>query len=204
MLKGGQGTMRDLGNGVELSAQPSVSVSASGWRWDSDVATVSRFAKLDVDTKPTEGTVITLDGLSSLKDNNDDLFQTTPGKVREGLPMLRAEVRLIGKDNLEGADRTAQLKAFRDLILDTQRQNFFIYTHEGKEIHMRGYQPTSAYKESYAIRTVLSGGSKFLPAQDMLLSIKLSKKHTRSLANGQRIMVHSTKAGIWNPMLKKR
>lgn len=133
VLKGGQGTMRDLGNGVELSAQPSVSVSASGWRWDSDVATVSRFAKLDVDTKPTEGTVITLDGLSSLKDNNDDLFQTTPGKVREGLPMLRAEVRLIGKDNLEGADRTAQLKAFRDLILDTQRQNFFIYTHEGKK-----------------------------------------------------------------------
>ena len=160
VLKGGQGTMRDLGNGVELSAQPSVSVSASGWRWDSDVATVSRFAKLDVDTKPTEGTVITLDGLSSLKDNNDDLFQTTPGKVREGLPMLRAEVRLIGKDNLEGADRTAQLKAFRDLILDTQRQNFFIYTHEGKEIHMRGYQPTSAYKESYAKDAALVSGDE--------------------------------------------
>lgn len=160
VLKGGQGTMRDLGNGVELSAQPSVSVSASGWRWDSDVATVSRFAKLDVDTKPTEGTVITLDGLSSLKDNNDDLFQTTPGKVREGLPMLRAEVRLIGKDNLEGADRTAQLKVFRDLILDTQRQNFFIYTHEGKEIHMRGCQPTSAYKESYAKDAALVSGDE--------------------------------------------
>ena len=40
--------------------------------------------------------------------------------------MLRAEVRLIGKEGLTGAERDAQLAAFRELILDTNRQNFFI------------------------------------------------------------------------------
>lgn len=153
LLKGGQGTMSDLdaSKNVELSTEPSVTVNVPSWRWSDDAADApNRFAKLVVDTEPTEGTVITLDGLSSLKNNNNDLFQTTPGAIREGLPMLRAEVRLIGKDNLEGADRTAQLKAFRELILNTQRQNFFIYTHDGREIHMRGYQPTSAYAAAYA------------------------------------------------------
>ena len=89
------------------------------------------------------------DGLSSLKDNNQDMFQVTPGKVREGLPMLRAEIRLIGKEGLTGADRDAQLAAFRGLILDTNRQNFFIKVSSGKEIHMKGYKPTSAYKAEY-------------------------------------------------------
>lgn len=66
------------------------------------------------------------------------MFQVTQGKVREGLPMLRAEVRLIGKEGLTGAERDAQLAAFRELILDTNRQNFFIKVNGGKEIHMRG------------------------------------------------------------------
>ena len=82
-------------------------------------------------------------------DNNQDMFQVTQGKVREGLPMLRAEVRLIGKEGLTGAERDAQLAAFRELILDTNRQNFFIKVNGGKEIHMRGYAPTSAYKAEY-------------------------------------------------------
>ena len=49
--------------------------------------------------------------------------------------MLRAEVRLIGKEGLTGAERDAQLAAFRELILDTNRQNFFIKVNGGKEIH---------------------------------------------------------------------
>lgn len=92
---------------------------------------------------------VVLDGLTSLMDNNQDMFQVTQGKVREGLPMLRAEVRLIGKEGLTGAERDAQLAAFRELILDTNRQNFFIKVNGGKEIHMRGYAPTSAYKAEY-------------------------------------------------------
>ena len=108
-----------------------------------------RFAILTVDKAQAEGTVITLDGLTSLMDNNQDMFQVTQGKVREGLPMLRAEVRLIGKEGLTGAERDAQLAAFRELILDTNRQNFFIKVNGGKEIHMRGYAPTSAYKAEY-------------------------------------------------------
>lgn len=152
LLKGGQGTMEDLDK-VELSTDSKVIVDVPNWRWSDDDASVSRNAKLIVDTTPTEGTIITLDGLTSLDNDKNDgskkvYFQTTKGAIREGLPMLRAEVRLIGKEGLEGAEREAQLKAYRDLILDTQRQNFFI-TAMGKETHMRGYKPTSAYKEGY-------------------------------------------------------
>lgn len=147
-LKGGQGTMENLGKKL-LSTDPKVTVNVPSWNWSNDpVGTPSRFAILTVDKAPAEGTVITLDGLSSLKDNNQDFFQVTPGKERIGLPMLRAEIRLIGKDNLEGADRTAQLEAFRELILNTQRQNFFIVGN-GKEIHMKGYKPTSSYQAEY-------------------------------------------------------
>ena len=124
-------------------------IENKNWNWNNDTRTEPRFAILTVDKAQTEGTVITLDGLSSLKDNNQDMFQVMPGKVREGLPMLRAEIRLIGKEGLTGADRDAQLAAFRGLILDTNRQNFFIKVSRGKEIHMKGYAPTSAYKAEY-------------------------------------------------------
>ena len=148
VLKGGQGTMTDLAK-EELSTKDVVKIENKNWNWNNDTRTEPRFAILTVDKAQTEGTVITLDGLSSLKDNNQDMFQVTPGKVREGLPMLRAEIRLIGKEGLTGADRDAQLVAFRGLILDTNRQNFFIKVSSGKEIHMKGYKPTSAYKAEY-------------------------------------------------------
>jgi len=148
VLKGGQGTMTDLAK-EELSTKDVVKIENKNWNWSNDTRTEPRFAILTVDKAQTEGTVITLDGLSSLKDNNQDMFQVTQGKVREGLPMLRAEIRLIGKERLTGADRDAQLAAFRELILDTNRQNFFIKVSSGKEIHMKGYAPTSAYKAKY-------------------------------------------------------
>ena len=143
VLKGGQGTMTDLAK-EELSTKNIVKVENKN-----DTRKEPRFAILTVDKAQAEGTVITLDGLTSLMDNNQDMFQVTQGKVREGLPMLRAEVRLIGKEGLTGAERDAQLAAFRELILDTNRQNFFIKVNGGKEIHMRGYAPTSAYKAEY-------------------------------------------------------
>lgn len=146
VLKGGQGTMTDLAK-EELSTKNIVKVENKNWNWSNDTRKKPRFAILTVDK--AQGTVITLDGLTSLMDNNQDMFQVTQGKVREGLPMLRAEVRLIGKEGLTGAERDAQLAAFRELILDTNRQNFFIKVNGGKEIHMRGYAPTSAYKAEY-------------------------------------------------------
>lgn len=146
VLKGGQGTMTDLAK-EELSTKNIVKVENKNW--SNDTRKEPRFAILTVDKAQAEGTVITLDGLTSLMDNNQDMFQVTQGKVREGLPMLRAEVRLIGKEGLTGAERDAQLAAFRELILDTNRQNFFIKVNGGKEIHMRGYAPTSAYKAEY-------------------------------------------------------
>lgn len=149
VLKGGQGTMTDLAK-EQLSTKDVVKIEKRDWKWSSDPVGTKRFAQLSVDKAQTEGTVIILDGLSSLKDNNQDMFQVSskPGVIREGLPMLRAEVRLIGKEGLTGAAREAQLAAFRELILDTKRQNFFIKVN-GKEIHMKGYAPTSAYKAAY-------------------------------------------------------
>lgn len=158
MLKGGQGMMWDLGGKeVSTATDSKVVVNVPKWNWKEDTDAPERFAKLTVDTESTKGTVdedrnrtvIVLDGLSSLKDNNQDLFQVTPGKIRLGLPMLRAEIRLIGKEGLSGVDREKQLSAYRNLILDTQSQNFFIKTTLGKEIHMKGYEPTSAYQAQY-------------------------------------------------------
>lgn len=149
VLKGGHGTMTELAR-KELSTENVVVIEKRGWNWtDKRVDQAkARYAGLSVDKAQTEGTVIVLDGLVDLKDNNSDMFQVTPDKVKEGLPMLRAEIRLIGAEGLKGADRDAQLAAFRNLILDTNRQNFFIKNGD-KEIHMKGYAPTSAYKSDY-------------------------------------------------------
>lgn len=155
VLKGGQGTMRDLGK-KELQSDSKVVVNVPAWNWDEDPASAEkRNAILTVDKEPVEGTVITLDGLTSLWDNKQQVFfQTSWGEIRVGLPMLRAEIRLIGKET--GVDREKQLEAFRELILDTKRQNFFIKINEGKEVHMKGYQPTSAYAPKYAADAVVS------------------------------------------------
>lgn len=167
VLKGGQGTMTDLKK-IQLSEEQKVVVDVPNWKWDKDAESVVRHAKLTVDKEQPEGTVITLDGLRSLVDEGreGDFFQVTKGKVNEGLPMLRAEIRLIGKEGLTGADRENQLKAFRNLILDTKRQNFFITAKDesqgatgDKEIHMKGYKPSSAFKERY--ETLAGQGAQY-------------------------------------------
>lgn len=150
VLKGGQGMITDLAK-KEKSTDSKVVIDKY-WNWKNDTRTEARYAKLIVDKAQKDGTVITLDGLNSLRDNNDDMFQVSskPGVIRTGLDMLRAEVRLIGKEGLTGDERDAQLAAFRELILDTKRQNFFIKVSGGKEIHMKGYKPTPAYQADYA------------------------------------------------------
>lgn len=157
VLKAGQGMMTDLVK-KELSAEDVVFIRKDGWNWDDKRvdATKKRVATLSVDKAQAEGTVIVLDGLVDLKDDNTNMFQVTVDGMKEGLPMLRAEVRLIGKEGLTGDDRNAQLEAFRSLILDTNRQNFFIKVKDttspgakDKEVHMKGYAPTSSYKADY-------------------------------------------------------
>ena len=63
--------------------------------------------------------------------------------------MLRAEVKLTGVNRSDAgvtkAESDAQLAAYRELITDTKKQNFFIVTHDNKEIHMKGYKPTYSY-----------------------------------------------------------
>ena len=79
VLKGGQGTMTDLAK-EELSTKDVVKIENKNWNWSNDTRTEPRFAILTVDKAQAEGTVITLDGLSSLKDNNQDMFQVRPKK----------------------------------------------------------------------------------------------------------------------------
>lgn len=109
----------------------------------------SQYCKVTVDTN--NGTpVITMDGLADLGDNTN-FFQTTRNYIIEGLPMLRAEITFKGKlrSELSAAEGAAQLQAYRGSILDTKKQNFFIVTNGGKEIHMKGYQPTYTYSTKY-------------------------------------------------------
>lgn len=152
LLKGGQGTMRDLKK-VQLSTEPVVTVKVPSWKWDDDKEGTSRYAELTVDKTQPEGTIINLDGLVDMSNDAGSsekfYFQTTWGKIRVGLPMLRAEIRLIGKEFQTAEEREAQQKAFRELINNTKRQNFFIKTHGKKEIHMKGYAPTSSYQAAY-------------------------------------------------------
>ena len=87
-----------------------------------------------------------LDGLSALGDKQN-FFQTTEGYIVIGKPMLRAEIKFAGKNRSEITDNEGknQLEAYRNLILDTKKQNFFIVTNDNKEIHMKGYEPTRFY-----------------------------------------------------------
>lgn len=105
---------------------------------------VSFDLKVDLNGNP----IILLDGLAGLGDNQN-FFQVTEGHIIEGKPMLRAEIKLTGKNRselptIEGYD---QLGAYRDLILDTKKQNFFIVAKNtnDREIHLKGYQPTRLY-----------------------------------------------------------
>lgn len=93
--------MRDLAK-EELSADSKVEVRVPEWRWDEDAENIKRNAALTVDKTPEEGTVITLDGLSSLSNDKNDgsqkvFFQVTEGYITDGLEMLRAEIRLLAR-----------------------------------------------------------------------------------------------------------
>lgn len=105
----------------------------------------SQFCKVTVDLDHGSP-VITMDGLSDLGDNQN-FFQVKKGYINEGQGMLRAEIKLSGKNrsDLSAAESAAQLKAYRDLITDTKNQNFFIVTNTRKETHMKGYRPTYSY-----------------------------------------------------------
>lgn len=103
----------------------------------------AQYCKVTVDTK-NGNPVIIMDGLADLGDNSN-FFQTTEGYVNPGQGMLRAEITLRGKLRTSLAGDQDQLKAYRDLVTNTNNQNFFIVTNNNKEIHMKGYKPTYLY-----------------------------------------------------------
>lgn len=137
LLKKGQGMMDELATGT---TDVTVRTPLFGRE--------EQYCRVDVDTK-NGNPIITMDGLADLG-NNETFFQTTEGFVTEGQGMLRAEIKLSGKlrSEMTAAEGQAQLEAFRNLILDTKTQNFFIVTQQnGKNrwTHMKGYEPVYTY-----------------------------------------------------------
>lgn len=136
VLKGGQGVMDELKTGTTSVV---VKKELGGIKYT-----------LTVDAT-TGNPVIMLDGLTELRNPNGEFFQVSEGQnvIEVGRPMLRAEIQLTGKNRsgLSAIEGNDQLGAYRDLILDTKKQNFFIVAKNGgdREIHMKGYKPTRFY-----------------------------------------------------------
>lgn len=105
--------------------------------------------RLSVDTK-TDDILIYLAGIRNLTENGKKFYRVYPNDIIKGQPMLRATIRLHGKLRTSPSDNIEQLKAYRNMVTNTQNQNFFIRTYLVKEIHMRGYQPTYAYADRYS------------------------------------------------------
>jgi LruC domain-containing protein len=131
VLKKGQGMEEELANGV-MKAEMSGTLFGK-----------SQFCKVTVDTQ-NGNPVIVMDGLSALGDNVN-FFQTTEGHINPGQGMLRAEITLRGKLRTTLSEEQDQLKAYRELVTNTNNQNFFIVTNTNKEIHMKGYKPSYLY-----------------------------------------------------------
>lgn len=131
VLKKGQGMEEELATGV-MKAEMSGTLFGK-----------SQFCKVTVDTQ-NGNPVIVMDGLSALGDNVN-FFQTTEGHINPGQGMLRAEITLKGKLRTTLSEGQDQLKAYRELVTNTNNQNFFIVTNTNKEIHMKGYRPSYLY-----------------------------------------------------------
>ena len=131
VLKKGQGMEEELADGI-MNAE-----------MDGTLFGKSQFCKVTVDTK-NGNPVIIMDGLSALGDNTT-FFQTTEGYINPGQGMLRAEITLRGKLRTTLSGDQDQLKAYRELVTNTNNQNFFIITNANKEIHMKGYRPSYLY-----------------------------------------------------------
>lgn len=112
--------------------------------------------KADADMQ-SEDIILTFNGLARVNNYNHDgyFYQVTPGHVETGATnpdhyMIRAKFTLMPDLS---TDRNERLEAFRNYILDTKNQNFYIgvYDHspENVEIHLSGYKPTYKYVDLY-------------------------------------------------------
>lgn len=159
VLKAGQGMMDELKVGTDLVVV------------EKELGGVMYTLKVDA---TTGNPVITLDGLTELSNptyDKDKFFQVEKEHIQIGREMLRAEIKLTGKNRseLSAEESKDQLEAFRNLILDTKNQNFFIVAKNGndREIHMKGYEPTRQY---IGYDTDSKGGA------DMMAGIKYCAK----------------------------
>ena len=178
LLKGGQGKEKELAKGTK-------SAQINGFSFNKQS---NCYAAVNVDTDHGSP-VITFDGLATIRDNKN-FFQTVDGYISTGdtenpYYMVRAEIKISGAasvSTLSKAERAEILKAYRDFITDTYRQNFFITTNNGKykEIHMKGYKPTFGYTtyEADAAGFTMEGATYCSPSGYVwALKVPVGTKH---------------------------
>lgn len=75
-------------------------------------------------------------------------YNVSKGYVNTGGDLFTVTVIFKGnlRSGMSKADGDAQLANFKNAVINTESQNFYIVTHAGTEIHMKGYQPTPDYK----------------------------------------------------------
>lgn len=118
--------------------------------------------KADADAQ-SGNLILTFNGLARVADYNHSgkFYQVTPGYIETGTTnpdhyMIRAKFTLMPDLS---TDRAERLDAFRNFILDTKNQNFFIgvynmTTPDNTEIHLSGYNPTYKFTDRYSEEAV--------------------------------------------------
>ena len=102
---------------------------------------------IDVDKSQPDKVIILFDGVDKLVDGEH--YQTTEGKIEVGKPMIRAYIKISGAPNrseLTGEASRKQAQAFRDVTSYPQNHDFFMVLKSGVEIHQKGFEPTSHYR----------------------------------------------------------
>lgn len=96
--------------------------------------------------KLTDESFMSSHGLTLSSYNNNKFYNSVND---EGLNVSKGlfTVTITFRGNLE-ADHDKVIKHFRDAVMDTRQQNFFLVTEQGGkkyEIHLAGYEPTGFY-----------------------------------------------------------
>ena len=100
-----------------------------------------------MDKSQPDKVIILFDGVDKLVDGEH--YQTTEGKIEVGKPMIRAYIKISGAPNrseLTGEASRKQAQAFRDVTSYPQNHDFFMVLKSGVEIHQKGFEPTSHYR----------------------------------------------------------
>lgn len=87
--------------------------------------------------------------------DNTEYYNTNPGYINAGGALYTVTIvfHYADRSGLDATTSAAQLADMINGVIDTNSQNFFITAQNGGnnyEIHMKGYEPTTAYASKYS------------------------------------------------------